>query len=455
MAIGSLIVFVPKQPKSDAASFAGLASILTAILTFNDNFPDPSYYTLLPTCGTALVILYSSETKIAMILSNSHFVTVGLISYSAYLIHQPLFAFYRIQSMRLLNTNDFIVLIMVTLLLSYLTWRFVENPFRDKNKVSLNILICVFASCAFFLFLLSITVNSRSSSSKYSFTDYNLTGQGQFNDANYSKTSLNRYIAVNSETTIPQTYDSSQCHLHHLNKKEEKNPLFCRIGSDMFKLPPTYFLTGDSMSLHYAPAFDDIPGSGVFASIGDNCQTTLIRPGSAKINFKTSGGFRCWLFHEHVFNYIKNYATSIRKVFLVSHWFKKLDESSHLDLIYAIKQYATINVTVYLIEQPPVQPFSPIGVYENLRRLNILTNATLRAKSLSISQLLDYDVKKYQPFLKRMQESGPFFHIKTRNYFCDDECCPIGTTNLNYYIDEIHIHAFRAVVLRQLLSSIV
>jgi hypothetical protein len=348
---------------------------------------------------------------------------------------------------------------MVTLLLSYLTWRFVENPFRDKNKFSLNILIGIYAASAFFMLLFYIIFLSKNYNnptfSLINNTGYNLTGPGGPADAKDSKTSLKRYIEVYGGTNLPKTYDGFQCHLYHREKKDEKNPLFCRIGMDMFKSSPTYFLTGDSLSYHFSPAFEAMPGSGVYASIGDNCPTTLIRPDSTKKSVNAAGGYRCWLFHEHVFNYIKNNATTIRKVFVTSNWFSKLDDSSHLDVIYAIKQYAMINVTVYLIEQPPMQPSFPPGVFENLRRQSNLTDASIRANSLSKSQFLDYDVKKYQPFLKRMQESVPFVHINTRNYFCDDECCPIGTINSTYYMDHIHIYSFRAVVLTQLFSSIV
>jgi peptidoglycan/LPS O-acetylase OafA/YrhL len=459
MAIGSLIVFVPKQPKSDAASFAGLASILTAILMFDDNFPDPSYYTLLPTCGTALLILYSSKTKIAAILSNSNLLTIGLVSYSAYLIHQPMFAFYRIQSLRVLYPNDFVVLIIITLLMSYATWRFVENPFRNKNKVSFKILICTFAASALVLFIfcicsLSINFGNSTSSVKNStIIEYNSSKPGE---PAHAKTSLNRYIEVYGGVTLPEIYDTGRCHSLHHEKKFESNPLFCRIGSDMFKLPPTYFLTGDSISLHFVPAFDAIPGSGVFASIGDACATTLVATDSAQMSVKTVDGYRCWMFHEHVYNYIKNNATSIRTLFVASNFFAKLHYPSvDLDIIYAIKKYAMINVTVYLIEQPPVQLFLPIGVYENLKRQSNLTDASIRAHSLSVDLFLDYDLKMYQPFLKRIHESSPLIHIKTRNYFCDDKCCPIGTANSTYYIDNVHINPSGAFFLIQLFSSIV
>ena len=49
---------------------------------------------LLPVLGVVLLVLYAEkETLVARFLSVKVFVSIGLISYSAYLWHQPVFAF--------------------------------------------------------------------------------------------------------------------------------------------------------------------------------------------------------------------------------------------------------------------------------------------------------------------------------------------------------------------------
>jgi peptidoglycan/LPS O-acetylase OafA/YrhL len=58
----------------------------------------------------------------------------GQISYSLYLWHWPLFAFARFsKSSLVLNATDKIALFALTVLISYLSWRFVEQPFRLKS----------------------------------------------------------------------------------------------------------------------------------------------------------------------------------------------------------------------------------------------------------------------------------------------------------------------------------
>lgn len=75
----------------------GLAMILGAMVWQDGATPYPSIHTLLPVGGTVLLVLFAQAgTLVARILSTRGMVAVGLISYSAYLWHQPLFAFARI-----------------------------------------------------------------------------------------------------------------------------------------------------------------------------------------------------------------------------------------------------------------------------------------------------------------------------------------------------------------------
>jgi len=139
--IGVLIAFYfvgKREVKSnDALGFLGVALIVYAIIAFDRNTPFPSLYTLVPTVGAALIILFASgKSLVARAMGNRVFVGIGLISYSAYLWHQPLFAFARHRTANEPSQELLYLLIAASLVLAYLTWRYVEKPFRDKRRFS-------------------------------------------------------------------------------------------------------------------------------------------------------------------------------------------------------------------------------------------------------------------------------------------------------------------------------
>jgi len=120
---------------ANALSLAGLITIIACILSFSELNSVPGTDALLPIFATVLIIAFGrSGTIAAKILSIRPMVTIGLISYSAYLWHQPLFAFARIRSIDTPSLSLFSGLSILTLILAYATWKYVENPFRSKQR---------------------------------------------------------------------------------------------------------------------------------------------------------------------------------------------------------------------------------------------------------------------------------------------------------------------------------
>jgi len=73
-----------------------------------------------------------------------------LISYSAYLWHQPLFAFARHRSSTEPGHIIFFVLSLIALVLAYFSWRYVEAPFRNKDKFKRSLIFSLSAFGSFF-----------------------------------------------------------------------------------------------------------------------------------------------------------------------------------------------------------------------------------------------------------------------------------------------------------------
>lgn len=114
-------------------ALSGLAMIVYAIVSFDNDMRFPGLSALVPVLGAMLVIAFATpETLTGRLLGARWMVGVGLISYSAYLWHQPIFAFARYQSPNHLSQPVLIGLIFLTGAIAYLSWRFIEAPFRNK-----------------------------------------------------------------------------------------------------------------------------------------------------------------------------------------------------------------------------------------------------------------------------------------------------------------------------------
>ena len=113
----------------------GLFLIIYSIYYFNDEMFHPSLHTIYPIIGVCLIIWYSNKNElITKILSSKLFVGVGLISYSLYLWHYPVFAFNRITEFLTENLSVKLLLIVFSIILSIISYLYVERPARNKKN---------------------------------------------------------------------------------------------------------------------------------------------------------------------------------------------------------------------------------------------------------------------------------------------------------------------------------
>lgn len=136
----------------------GLYLIIHSILFFDSNTRHPSFHTLTPVVGVALIIAFcSTNDLVGKALSFRPMVGLGLISYSLYLWHFPIFAFSRVTKENL-SSSDTLKLIIFAFALSVLSYFFVEKPFRNKKLVSVKTLLFTLATFGFLISTLSILV---------------------------------------------------------------------------------------------------------------------------------------------------------------------------------------------------------------------------------------------------------------------------------------------------------
>lgn len=411
----------------------GLTAVVVAILFFERYTPAPSALMLIPVLGAGAVVLYAADDNLAgRLLSRPIVVWIGLISYSVYLWHQPLLAFARLHLRAPLPLAWRLGLVLATLVLAALTWRWVEQPLRrapfgDRRTLSLGA-----AACGGALVL-------------------GLTGA----------VAAEAIIAQPSAQVLagfalpPRTAKCFDLAYAHQNPVGWACPVNERAG------PPDFALLGDSHALHLLEAFEEAARatgrSGVFAGFSA-CPPLLsvvtIRSQSVKRD--------CAALNRRMLRFVQE--SGIRDVYLVSKWsyytrttgYAALgqdirDEVSvqasrrtfRLGVEATLRAYAAAGVRVHIVEQVPEQLGNPRRIYERLARERWRSDSLLRTLSVPVEEH-----RKLQAFPAEVFRSSagprPATVTTLDNLFCDAERCMLGTPEEPFYTDPSHLSAYGA-----------
>jgi peptidoglycan/LPS O-acetylase OafA/YrhL len=82
------------------------------------------------TVGTALILLPIQNSWIVKVLSFKPLIWLGLLSYSLYLWHWPIYVFYKYLSFENIDTTKKLLLVLLSLFFAWCSWRYIESPFR-------------------------------------------------------------------------------------------------------------------------------------------------------------------------------------------------------------------------------------------------------------------------------------------------------------------------------------
>ena len=114
-------------------ALTGLLMVLIPYAVMSSSTPFPDLTAASSVLGTVLLIRYGQSGWVSRILSWRPFVATGKISYSLYLWHWPVTVFWRYATYDQLCIYDYIGMFLLSVILGYLSWRFVELPVRTSS----------------------------------------------------------------------------------------------------------------------------------------------------------------------------------------------------------------------------------------------------------------------------------------------------------------------------------
>ena len=211
----------------------GLLLIGYSIIFFDDNIFHPSFYTLFPIIGVCLIIWFSNKDElITKILSTKLFVGVGLISYSLYLWHYPIFAFARTTHVFKDNFIKELSAGLIILFLSILTYYLFERPARNKKNKFKVILSIITISISVLIIFNFTTIKKNGYKNRFYFSKfYSLDRLSYVKDSKNFEIDYNYDNYDNRKNVLIVGNSHAEDVLNILSKTNLKNKIYFNLTS--------------------------------------------------------------------------------------------------------------------------------------------------------------------------------------------------------------------------------
>ncbi len=440
--LGAVLSLTPAAPQDEGRtlrneiwSITGLAMIIVAVVSYDKATPFPGLFALIPTFGTGFVIASAvSGTLVFRVLASPPLVGVGLLSYSAYLWHQPLFALARYQSLAPPSLGGALLLCVLTLFIAYFSWRFVEVPSRSATFVSRRQTFALAAATSAIIGGIGIIVHMhRGFPSRFAFPS----------STAHSFELSRRAAECFNQVLVHQRVD-----------------WLCNIGAQGDSVD--FLITGDSHALSLLDTFDDVARAngthGVFAGLS-GCPPLrgvyVLRPGQTERD--------CHQLNERVYNYVRE--RRIKTVILVARWTYYTDggydganiaylgltpdirptvalsrEAFAVGVDRTFSAFATLGTHILVVLQVPDQLYPPQQVFTKLfAEKSGSDSSILRTLSVSVTEhlrLQRYSRSKIAALAARYAEVRI---INLDPQYCDSLYCLIGDDLKSRYHDREHL----------------
>ena len=153
---GVSLYFLPKNNLKEFSKqlffILGILLILISLYFIEPNLELQIIYTIPCLIGSAIIIYFRDAKYLNIIIKNRLSIFLGLISYSLYLVHWPMITLYKYIKVDKLIISEKILIILVSIILSFLSLKIIEKPFR---KTLTRSKIIILLSCSIVLIFFS------------------------------------------------------------------------------------------------------------------------------------------------------------------------------------------------------------------------------------------------------------------------------------------------------------
>ena len=384
-------------------SIVGLLLIIYTAFAFDRNTPFPSMYALIPTVGAALIILGANrKTLVGKLLGTKLFVGVGLISYSAYLWHQPVLAFARHRMFEGFSAISTLLLILLTFVVSYFSWKYVEAPFRNKGQFS-RPEVFKFGLMGSLFFITIGTIGHVENG----FEDTYASAY----DGDVGHIAFHKYVAEKYFRCTPES----------IAKEALEWEGFLRCMQSKKDTDVDIALLGDSHAEH------------LFLGISESLENRNVAF-YIKSSYPFLGNPKFDTIFEHILN-----TKSIHAVLLTMQWrglSSQIPENTTFqeELLKTVNALVSAGKAVYLLDDVPTFSFPPDRCKFLARGSDERICDTTRA------QVLKYE-KQYLPTLRSVSAQVPGVHfLEIRDLLCGDTTCSMVKDGVLMYRDPNHLN---------------
>lgn len=303
--------------RSNALSFLGLLGLIASvILTSESDGKFPGVMSLLPSISTALLIAGGhGNSAISKLLSVKPLVAIGLVSFSLYLWHWPVMAYFRYIFGQPSDVAQYLGCVALIMVLTLISYHCIEKPCRHKHP-GLNIKR---------LYLPVVTVSSLAVAV---FMMLNSGYMSSYQKAEFQK----EQDRLNKLTASAFAYKNN-CQYRYakqLNFEDKR----CLLG-DSTKAP-TFLMFGDSHSAHYTGYMSEIASLRAAPIFNASLSACIPLPQGAEKYVHPSLAKECVAFDEAIFKEADKFDTIMISAAWSSYLPKSKDFEKDIDAMVAM-----------------------------------------------------------------------------------------------------------------------